>query len=375
LNFFQNIKLENYRNFNYFEIDFTSGCNILIGKNGSGKTNILESISLFEKGRGLRKDNINNLVNQNNDKKIFNVTSLFLHDKKEINLFLFNQINTINSQKKLLINNSSSSESTKYFENLFSLIYFLPEMERLFLNSPSVRRDFLDRLIYSTDKNYSRLINSYKKNIFERYKILKDYSYDYDWVNTLEKKIADLGINIYKKRLEHILILNTNLKNLHSYKKYCYRILLDINDEFINDKKKDLEKLPEKYLENLKKNREFDAVFLPGWEEGLFPHLKSLEEKGDLALEEERRLAYVGITRAKKESFISFVMNRMYRGDWVDSLASRFINELPEKNIKKEDLVESNNEDFFFNQDIDYNEGIRSPGWARLQKKKLKRIK
>jgi len=65
----------------------------------------------------------------------------------------------------------------------------------------------------------------------------------------------------------------------------------------------------------------------------------------------------------------------MYRGDWVDSLASRFINELPEKNIKKEDLVESNNEDFFFNQDIDYNEGIRSPGWNRLRNKKLKRIK
>jgi len=123
------------------------------------------------------------------------------------------------------------------------------------------------------------------------------------------------------------------------------------------------------------KGLEFDAVFLPGWEEGLFPHQKSLEEKGNLALEEERRLAYVGITRAKKESFISFVMNRMYRGDWVDSLASRFINELPEKNIKKEDLVESNNEDFFFNQDIDYNEGIKSPGWARLQKKKLKRIR
>ncbi len=123
------------------------------------------------------------------------------------------------------------------------------------------------------------------------------------------------------------------------------------------------------------KGLEFDVVFLPGWEEGLFPHQKSLEEKGDLALEEERRLAYVGVTRAKKESFISFAMNRLYRGDWVDSLASRFISELPEKNIKKEDLAESGNEDFFFNQDIDYNEGIRSPGWARLQKKNLKKIK
>jgi len=123
------------------------------------------------------------------------------------------------------------------------------------------------------------------------------------------------------------------------------------------------------------KGLEFDAVFLPGWEEGLFPHQKSLEEKGDLALEEERRLAYVGITRAKKESFISFVMSRMYRGDWVDSLASRFIEELPEKNIEKEEVKEQEVDDFFFNQDIDYNEGIRSPGWARLQKSKLKKLK
>ena len=123
------------------------------------------------------------------------------------------------------------------------------------------------------------------------------------------------------------------------------------------------------------KGLEFDVVFLPGWEEGLFPHQKSLEEKGDLALEEERRLAYVGLTRAKKESFISFVMSRMYRGDWVESLASRFIDELPEKNIKKEEIDEKENDDFFFNQDIDYEDGIRSPGWARLQKRKLKRIK
>ena len=123
------------------------------------------------------------------------------------------------------------------------------------------------------------------------------------------------------------------------------------------------------------KGLEFDVVFLPGWEEGLFPHQKSIEEKGDLALEEERRLAYVGLTRAKKESFISFVMSRMYRGDWVDSLASRFIDDLPGENIRKEEIKEQYNEDFFFNQDADYNESIRSPGWARLQKKNLKRIK
>jgi len=123
------------------------------------------------------------------------------------------------------------------------------------------------------------------------------------------------------------------------------------------------------------KGLEFDVVFLPGWEEGLFPHQKSLEEKGDLALEEERRLAYVGITRAKQESYISFVMSRMYRGDWVDSLASRFIDELPDKNIKKEEVRNQSGEDFFFDQDIDYSKGIKSPGYARLQKKLNDKIK
>ena len=121
------------------------------------------------------------------------------------------------------------------------------------------------------------------------------------------------------------------------------------------------------------KGLEFDVVFLPGWEEGLFPHQKALEEKGDMALEEERRLAYVGITRAKKESFISFAMGRMYHGDWIDSMQSRFIDELPKNNIEKKEFQEQEKEeDFEFNQDIEYTKGIKSPGWARLLRKRLK---
>jgi len=121
------------------------------------------------------------------------------------------------------------------------------------------------------------------------------------------------------------------------------------------------------------KGLEFDVVFLPGWEEGLFPHQKSIEEKGQNGLEEERRLAYVGITRAKKKVIISFSMNRFYQGDWIDSMASRFINELPEKNLEKNSFFDQNNEeieDFEFNQDINFDDdNIRSPGWIRYQKK------
>ena len=120
------------------------------------------------------------------------------------------------------------------------------------------------------------------------------------------------------------------------------------------------------------KGLEFDVVFLPGWEEGLFPHQKSIEEKGQNGLEEERRLAYVGITRAKKKAIISFSMNRFYQGDWIDSMASRFIDELPEKNIEKNSFFDeeiNNDEDFDFNQDFEIEEGTRSPGWTRYQKR------
>ena len=120
------------------------------------------------------------------------------------------------------------------------------------------------------------------------------------------------------------------------------------------------------------KGLEFDVVFLPGWEEGLFPHQKSIEEKGQNGLEEERRLAYVGITRAKKKAIISFSMNRFYQGDWIDSMASRFIEELPEKHIEKNSFFEEevdDDQDFDFNQDFEIDEGTRSPGWIRYQKR------
>ena len=120
------------------------------------------------------------------------------------------------------------------------------------------------------------------------------------------------------------------------------------------------------------KGLEFDAVFLPGWEEGLFPHQKSIEEKGQNGLEEERRLAYVGITRAKKTALVSFAMNRFYQGNWIDSMASRFIDELPEKYLDKNSFFDESKDDdndFEFNQDFEIDEGKRSPGWIRYQKR------
>ena len=81
------------------------------------------------------------------------------------------------------------------------------------------------------------------------------------------------------------------------------------------------------------KGLEFPLVFLPGWEEGVFPSQRSVDEKGEKGLEEERRLAYVGITRAREQARISFAANRQVYGRWSSQLPSRFVDELPPGNV------------------------------------------
>jgi DNA helicase II / ATP-dependent DNA helicase PcrA len=82
------------------------------------------------------------------------------------------------------------------------------------------------------------------------------------------------------------------------------------------------------------KGLEFDTVFLPGWEDGLFPNQRAMEENGLAALEEERRLAYVGLTRARHRGYVSFAANRRIHGQWQSAMRSRFVDELPSEHIE-----------------------------------------
>ena len=122
------------------------------------------------------------------------------------------------------------------------------------------------------------------------------------------------------------------------------------------------------------KGLEFPLVFLPGWEEGVFPSQRSIDEKGEKGLEEERRLAYVGVTRAKQDARISFAANRLVYGRWTSQLPSRFVDELPH------DHVEAQSETGYYGASAGMKEaksrwdeapsfgsGYSSPGWKRAQ--------
>ncbi len=121
------------------------------------------------------------------------------------------------------------------------------------------------------------------------------------------------------------------------------------------------------------KGLEFDTVFLPGWEEGLFPHQRSLDENGKAGLEEERRLAYVGITRAKMNAVISFAQNRRVHNLWQTALPSRFIDELPAAHVDTEPM--SNSYGGYglgygssrFEEGGRFAAGYETPGWQRAR--------
>jgi len=130
------------------------------------------------------------------------------------------------------------------------------------------------------------------------------------------------------------------------------------------------------------KGLEFPLVFLPGWEEGVFPSQRSMDDKGEKGLEEERRLAYVGITRAREQARISFVANRQVYGRWTSQLPSRFVDELPLAN------VEAASETGYYGGGPGMQEttrsrwdeaasfggsGYSSPGWKRAQDRTVAR--
>jgi DNA helicase-2/ATP-dependent DNA helicase PcrA len=123
------------------------------------------------------------------------------------------------------------------------------------------------------------------------------------------------------------------------------------------------------------KGLEFPLVFLPGWEEGVFPSQRSMDESGEKGLEEERRLAYVGLTRARESARISFAANRQVYGRWTSQLPSRFVDEMPLANVDAasetgyygggpgmQETVKSRWDDT-----ASFGSGYSSPGWRRAQ--------
>ncbi|MDA9629140.1 DNA replication and repair protein RecF [Pelagibacteraceae bacterium] len=253
MGYFNSINLINFRNFENYSLFFSKNCNVFFGKNGSGKTNILEGISLLAKGRGLRKDKYANIIKKNCEKFVIKSD----YKSEEIIYNLIAETENINNsfKKKLTVNNDKSSESFELIYGKTPFLNFLPETERLFLASPSVRRNLIDQFIYTSQNKYNKLVNRYNKLIQERSKILINKNYDESWLKQLEKSISVDALEIYSLRENQVNIL---INNLNIYLK-GFSIPFKLNVKLI-DKFYTCNFNNENYEDTLKNSRKIDTL-------------------------------------------------------------------------------------------------------------------
>ncbi len=248
------IEFYNFRNFEKFETHFHKKLNIFYGDNGCGKTNILEGISIISKGTGIRNAKIFDLIKINKDN--FLIKNELEIKKNLLNVKVYSEKKNDKYNKVVDINNDLSKESKDYLNRSTSFLTFLPEMERLFQSSPSYRRNFLDRLIYSSKIDYNKTMNKYKKYLLERIKIIQNDNYDENWLNQIEKEISKLGLEIYKLRSEQIEIINKKILELNSVNQFPFLICLKIKDAFFKEKI-----TFEEYLSYLHQSRAVDKQY------------------------------------------------------------------------------------------------------------------
>ena len=253
MGYFNSIDLINFRNFKDYSISFSKNCNVFYGKNGSGKTNILEGISLLTKGRGLRKDKFKNIIKKNCEK--FIIKSDFQSEEIIYNLIAETENINTRLKKKLTVNNDKSSDSLELIYDKTPFLYFLPETERLFQSSPSIRRNLIDQFIYTSHNKYNKLVNRYNKLIQERSKILINNNNEDSWLNQLEKNISADGLQIYSLRVDQLNILINNLNIYLKEFDLLFKIDTTLIDKFYTSNLQN-----EDYEETLKNNRKIDAL-------------------------------------------------------------------------------------------------------------------
>jgi DNA helicase-2/ATP-dependent DNA helicase PcrA len=199
----------------------------------------------------------------------------------------------------------------------------LLEAARMVVNEGGIAtkaRNALGELVAGFDR-WSAMLANNENHIELAQQILDESGYTDHWRN--DKTPEGPG------RLENLKELVKALEQFENLQGFLEHISLIME----NEQQDGVEKVSIMTL-HAAKGLEFPVVFLPGWEDGLFPSQRSMDESGLRAVEEERRLAYVGITRAEEHCTISFAANRMVFGQWQSAMPSRFIDELPEEHVE-----------------------------------------
>ena len=236
------LKVENFRNLEKLDIEFSDGVNIIYGNNAQGKTNIIEAIYIFSFGKSFRANRDIELLKF--DKEYFLSNIEIMKKDRELEMdFGFDKI----SNKKMIKVNGVIQKKISDIIGKLNVVVFKPEDIKIVTDSPSIRRKYIDYLISSISKSYLENITKYKKVMEERNNLLKEIKLrlkgsknldetDSNFLDVYDKLLSKLNWEIYNERKRVIEKLNN----------YIYDIHLKLTENYINN-----EKLHIKYVSNV----------------------------------------------------------------------------------------------------------------------------
>lgn len=244
--YIKKIKLENFRNYDYEEIELNEKTNIFFGDNAQGKTNILESIFVASLGKSFRTSREEELIKENKKTAKIQIDFMKNNRKEKINV-------EIQDKKKFFINDIPIKKLSELVGKI-NIVLFSPEDIEILRNEPIKRRKFLNIMISQLRPQYIYLMSQYKKNLEQRNNYLKQIKFENKPKENLEiwdEGLAKTGIKLYEYRKEFIEKINNKIKNIH----------LNITENKEDIEIKYISDINEKnYLEKLKEDQENDII-------------------------------------------------------------------------------------------------------------------
>ncbi|HJD55456.1 MAG TPA: DNA replication/repair protein RecF [Rickettsia endosymbiont of Pyrocoelia pectoralis] len=208
--FLHSLTLENYRNFKNFEVTTGNTPIMLIGENGSGKTNILESISLFYPGRGLRSAKLADICRDSEEH--CSVKALL---QSKLGLAEFSTEFKRSSNRRITEYNNSKIPNNE-LSKFTSMVWLTPQMEGIFTSGSSDRRKFFDRIVYNFDAGHAELVSKYEYYMYERNKILAEEVRDNNWLKIIEEKMANISSMVVANRLKTLKFMQQAIDELEN---------------------------------------------------------------------------------------------------------------------------------------------------------------
>jgi DNA replication and repair protein RecF len=295
--FISKIFLSNYRNFLTFEREFDRRPILIIGENGTGKTNILESISLMSPGRGLRNAKFDEICRKSGNKKdnaISDITiSTYIGDSSFRSVF-------DHSLHKRMLEFNGARIPTKDLTQFMSITWITPEMHHIFTGARANRLKFFDRIVYSFFPLQASLINKYEYLLHERRLLLKSSKRDEEWLSIIEKNLSQIAFNILANRRKVL----ENINSISQNSKFHFpRIQLRLESEF-DDLQCEENEMVALFMERYKSYRKND---LESGKSNFGPHKTEL-----IAIHlEENIIANNGSMGQQKAILVSIILSQI----------------------------------------------------------------